>query len=466
MYHKRVLTKLLAYVRELYLVRPGDRVGVAVSGGADSVALLRALLELRTEFGAVLSVVHLHHGIRGAQADADAQFVCDLALEHELECHQQSVDVPAYAGEHAMGVEAAGRKLRYQFFESLIRRNLLDKVATAHTADDQAETVLLRTMRGAGSRGLAGIYPRLSLGEREESGVVRPLLSISRNEVEQYLESIGQRWCEDATNRDRRYLRNRVRHELLPLLERDYNPSIRRVLSESAEIARAEEDFWDAEVRSLSVDVITSGESRAAVGISALAHHPLALRRRLIRFAAEQAGLALDFHHIEELLSVAERTTSRCVLPNGYFAERRGGELVIKPRVPTVVVEDYEYHLGVPGEVVVREAGLRLRTRLVTVTGSCEGYNPAALLNPGSLASVLVVRNWKAGDRFHPVRSRSPEKLKRLLQEKKVLKPDKALWPVVVSGDSIVWVRGFPVAVQHAFRQQTGQAVLIEELSE
>ncbi|HEV2988473.1 MAG TPA: tRNA lysidine(34) synthetase TilS, partial [Candidatus Angelobacter sp.] len=182
------------YIREHSLIHPGDRVAVAVSGGADSVALLRVLLELRGDLGAVLSVAHFNHKIRGAEADADEQFVKSLAEEFELEFHGGFADVPAYAEERKLSLETAARELRQSLFMKIIEQGKTEKVATAHTQDDQAETVLMRILRGTGNRGLSGIAPF-----QQEKRLIRPLLQVTRLEVETYLHSIGQSWREDAT---------------------------------------------------------------------------------------------------------------------------------------------------------------------------------------------------------------------------------------------------------------------------
>ena len=182
-YYDAVREKVLASIREHGLLKPGDRVGVAVSGGADSVAMLRALLELRGELGIVLSVLHFNHKIRGADADEDERFVQGLAGQQGLEFHGSSADVPAYAAEHKLSLEAAGREARYQFFESFFERQALDAVTTGHTMDDQAETVLMRVLRGAGTRGLGGIYPKravIGCGGGAVGYIVRPLLGVRR----------------------------------------------------------------------------------------------------------------------------------------------------------------------------------------------------------------------------------------------------------------------------------------------
>jgi tRNA(Ile)-lysidine synthase len=239
----RVRDNVLRYIRERKLMRAGDRVAVAVSGGADSVALLRVMLHLRIDLGIVLAVAHFNHGLRGEPSQADEAFVAELAKQLALEFFCGRGDVRDHALTHKLSLETAGRVLRYRWFAQIANDHQFDAVATAHTLDDQAETVLLKFLRGAGTRGLAGIYPVLEFGKTR---VTRPLLNVSRAEVESYLESLGQPWREDETNLDRRFTRNRVRHDLLPLLEREFNPNIRALLADSAELSRAEQDYWQA----------------------------------------------------------------------------------------------------------------------------------------------------------------------------------------------------------------------------
>ena len=260
--------KVLRYIRERRLMRAGDRVCVAVSGGSDSVALLRVLLELRTELGIVVSVAHFNHGLRGEASEADEAFVAELARQYDLEFFCGRGNVRDHALTSKLSVEAAARELRYRWLTSLPESHRLDEIATGHTLDDQAETVLLKFLRGAGTRGLAGIYPEIAIGAESQdpfqptergpeeplhwdndprqpgARIVRPLLEVTREEVELYLTALGQTWREDESNLDHRFARNRVRHELLPLLGRGYNPNLQRVLSDAAELSRAEEEYW------------------------------------------------------------------------------------------------------------------------------------------------------------------------------------------------------------------------------
>lgn len=451
-----MLEKLRTCIREQELMRPGDRVGVAVSGGADSVGLLRGLLELRDELGVVLSVAHFNHKIRGAEADSDEEFVRQLAERLGLQFHCGSGDATVHAREHKLSLETAARELRYGFLRGLLTGGALDKVATGHTMDDQAETVLMRLVRGAGTKGLAGIYPAQKVGD--SGAIVRPLLRARRGEVEDYLRGLGQDWRDDPTNRDLRHLRNRVRHQLLPLLEREFNPAIAEVLSNMAQMAREEQEQWQRELETLLPQVFAlNREGGGVIHLRLLEQHPVATRRRLLRAAGEALGIRTDFEHIDGLLrlcsSQGPRAGKTFELPGGWRASVAGGELVLEKAGARRALRDYAYRLPVPGEVRVPEAGSLVRARVAA-------SNQA--LNPGALARELMVRNWRPGDRFWPEHCKGPKKLKELLQEKGVPQAERAAWPVVVSNTTIVWVRGLPPAAEFACG---GEGIVIEELA-
>jgi tRNA(Ile)-lysidine synthase len=540
LYHDRVHSlaeRVLSHIRRQELLRAGDRVGVAVSGGIDSIALLRVLLELRVELGIVLSVVHFNHRLRGAESDADQEFVAGLAREYDLELRADGDDVAGHATEERVSVETAARELRYGFFRHLFggegypsgaeapvhggvddrsaksaappkSKTVLSKIVTGHTLDDQAETVLMRMIRGAGLRGLGGIYPRILVEDEEGEGsgeIVRPLLAIRHRELEQYLKDIGQTWREDSTNVDEKFTRNRVRRLVVPLLEQEFNPAVAENLAELAEIARGEEDYWENEVsgwlgttvqwsqpewaRAVSTETglvqIAVGGPRAVSSQDAdlrmridsapwlvmnasvsrmwFLGEPVAVQRRLVKAIGENAGIPLEFKHVEEVLRVAaeDRATGKEVsLPLGWKLVLEPEELVfvtpdLRDPLPSL---DYEYELPVPGRAAVCEAGSSIEARPIPA-GAEAAYNPDHLLNAESLPGPLRVRNWRPGDRFWPAHTKSPKKIKELLQERHVAQPERKCWPVVISGDEIVWVRGFPLPAN--FRAKPGQAAIL-----
>ena len=470
------------YLRERDLVRAGHRVGMAVSGGADSVALFRLLLELRDELGLVLAVVHVNHQIRGSEADADQQFVADLAAKYSLPLHAHSADTPSFAAQRHLSLEAAARELRYKHFRRLLDEGALDKVATAHSLDDQAETVLLRLARGTGITGLAGIYPRWPVagdqrpparpGERNSpraTAIIRPLLEIRRSELLSYLENLKQAWREDASNLDQRFARNRVRHKVLPLLESELNPRVRELLAETAEIARAEEDYWAAEVARLLPQVWRAAgkAEKGSLDVATLCQYPLALQRRLVRAVAESVGLSLEFQHVEELLGLAQAPPAgekRIVLPGGWRALRSGGQLELgSPSRQSLPNHDFAYFLPLPGEVAVAETGTVFRAIVgpVSPEHTCQAYNPTCL------PDRLRVRNWRPGDRFWPGHTRAPRKIKELLQQRKIPPAQRRSWPVItvaVSGqEQVVWLRGFPPPQQLLVPPGQAEGLVIQE---
>lgn len=454
-------------------MQPGDRVGVAVSGGADSVALLRLLHEQRSELGAVLSVLHFHHGIRGVEADRDEAFVAQLTERLGLECVVGRGDVPAHAQQSRQSMETAARELRYQFFSRVLGPGRVNKIVTAHTMDDQAETVLMRTLRGAGTRGLSAIH-----AEKDSGRFLRPLLGFRRRELEQYLHSLKQAWREDESNVERQHFRNQVRHDLLPLLAKDFNPNIVEVLARSAEVARGEEDYWSREMARLLPLVVlpgrpsrgggrssaTNSERSMAFNLEVLSQHPLAVQRRLLVAALRECKLEADSDHIEMLLEVARGKRKAAELPLGWKASRSFRELGLDP--PTgkpAAASGYFHPLSVPGEAKVVEMNLLVQARLEPVAAGGEGYNSGQvageLMLPDGIS--LAVRSWRSGDCFWPAHSKSAKKVKEILQQLKVPAHDRSQWPVVAAGDDLIWVRGVrPRSVRVVFQEQLCRLII------
>jgi tRNA(Ile)-lysidine synthase len=463
---------VLDYIRSHELLRAGDRVGVAVSGGADSVGLLRVMLELRQEIGLVLTVVHLNHNLRGAESDADEGFVRELAANYGLPFLSERCDVKSYTEKRKLSLEAAARQLRYQFFENLMYQRQLDKIATAHTLDDQAETVLLKLARGAGTRGLAAIYPRvvvshqpsaLGTGQRNrklraetaDECIIRPLLGVRRKDVRGYLAEIQQSWREDSSNRDLRHTRNRIRHGILPRFERHVNPSVCETLAETAEIARGEEEYWAEETTRLLPQVWSKQDCGGSLDCKSLNAFPLALRRRLVRAAGESLGLGFEFQNVEAVLGL-ESEDSHASLPAGWIAVRHAGTIRFQKK--TEEPSDYEYKLLVPGKVAVLEAGIEIEAVAAKGDGNCA---PEQLLEGNLAAKGLVVRNWRAGDRFWPAHSKEHKKIKELLQDQHITGEEKRRWPVIASEGEIVWVAG--LGVGRNFRSRDGGGISIRE---
>ena len=464
---------VLTHLQRRGWLKAGNRVGIAVSGGADSVALLRAMLGLRGELGIVVSVVHFNHTLRAEESDADHAFVQDLARAHDLELHEARGDVARRAEDRSLSTEAAAREARYEFFWSLIESNRLDKIATAHTLDDQAETILLRLVRGTGTRGFTGIHPELtgpSRAQRSRGLIVRPLLHTRRRNVERYLTTLGQPWREDSSNRDLRHTRNRVRQSLIPLLEKDFNPEITERLADFADIAQSEEAYWHEELQ----PYLKPGSLLSQT----LVQIPLALRRRLVR-ALAPPGVQIEFRQVEEILQVAagnDDSPPACNLAEGWTFQRQEDALIFVPPEPreSRPAETGEAGFGplllpIPGKVIVPGSNRAFQAAKISLASPPSGYNPEHLYAPHLLPGELLVRAWRFGDRFWPAHSKAPKKLKELFQAKKIPAEQRASWPVMVRQregyEEVVWVRGF--AAPADFRPAPGdrEAVWLLEVN-
>jgi tRNA(Ile)-lysidine synthase len=470
--------RLLKTIRKQQSIRAGDRLAVAVSGGADSVALLCLLLELRSELGTVLSVAHVNHKLRGEEADEDERFVAKLARQHGLELHacEASVDGSPPSGVSS-GIEAAARELRYRFFRQLAREAGVTKIATAHTLDDQAETVLLRIFRGTGIRGLSGIHPQIVFEDQGHAfgEVVRPLLAFRRAALQEFLRERGQSWREDSSNRDIAFLRNRARHRLLPMIREEFGEAAIAHMGELAEIARAEEEQWERALPEIRGQGAGAAETRQAASLSGLAVAPLltlplAAQRRLIRAWLEMnvPDLSISFRLIEEALELARGAAGKKLELTGGLNVRRGRQKLLL-ELETVggrgETADYEYALVVPGAVEVPELGACIEARIVDASGVSE-YESGELLDLARMPKEVLIRNWRAGDRFWPAHTAAAKKVKELLSDRHATGVEKKLWPVAVAkGCGLIWLRGF--AVPAAFRSSVGasRAIWIRQIA-
>jgi tRNA(Ile)-lysidine synthase len=478
----------MQHLKAREFVRPGDRVGVAVSGGADSVALLLLLLELREELGIVLSVVHFNHKLRDA-SDPDEKFVAKLAAKHGLEFHSTSADVAKKAKKERANLEDAARRARYDYFRSLVDSGVCSCIAVAHTADDQAETVIAHILRGTGIAGLGGIHP-------VAGAVFRPLLNVRRAELRGYLRRKKQTWREDSTNRDTKRLRARIRKKLLPLLEKQFQPAVVEHLATLAELAREDEALLGALARQG-----IAGAARKRVGALHLPLEDLlaarvkgefnaeftenteksgwkALATRMVRYIVEQMKTRqgeMGANHVDAVLELARtgRNGSSLSLPGGVEVRKDREALLFRAAPRTEVSttratnHSFEYNIDLSRgtqDVKVPELGCVFRLRVIDWPSTREENKEREMvLDRERLRSPLVLRNWRPGDRLRPSGHQSAHKLKRLLNEKHISHWAREGWPVLTSGEALVWARGFPVAAEFAADESTRSGIVIAE---
>ena len=437
------------------LLEDMDNLLVAVSGGADSMALLTALHELRQELAVGLSVVHLNHRLRDA-ADEDEAQVRHMAESLGLRFFSARKNVAALDARQGLSIEMAAREARYALFESVARRELRGRVAvaTAHTAGDQAETILLKLVRGAGARGLSGIP---SVRDHGIIRLIRPMLDVSRRDVLAYLQARGVVWREDATNADPAFLRNRVRAELLPLLRERFNPAIQDALTRAATIL-GDEDAWLA---SLSAEILGDCRERLPSGsdrllIDRLSIVPAAARRRVLRqwlVAGGVDGETLTFEGIEAIdhLVLRPRGSGRAA-GAGWAVERRYNGLHLLTSCDDAGVEAFRGRLALRGETLVSAAGIRAwagcGNSIIRDRSSCPGALPAAAsLDRAAIGrKALFVRSWRPGDRMQPLGQSGSQKLQDIFVNSKIPRRQRGRIPIVECAGEIIWLPGYRVA--------------------
>ena len=482
----KLVELLRVSLRERFGLCAGERIAVAVSGGADSIALLRLFLELREVLGIVLCVVHFNHKLRGKASDADEKFVARLAAQHGLEFFVARENVAAKARKERANLEDAGRRARYAFFEQLVKEGRVSRVAVAHTADDQAETVVAHILRGTGLAGLAGIHP-------QAGSVFRPLLGIRRAALRAYLRDKRQTWREDASNRDKTRTRSRIRHKVLPFLEKQFQGWVVEHLCQLAELAREDNSYLDFTARFRVNEVakevgagisIPAGEFASVQrgfpktsGEESLEANTLALRKRMIREVVKRvkprAG-ELGSLHVDAVLLLAEPGHSGKILqlPGGVEVRRERGSLVFcalaSPKDKSEPgTFSLHVHLPASGEELRLDALSRI-LRLRVIDWPSEGRETSktgAVLDRGRLRAPLELRNWRPGDAMRPTGHQNRHTVARLLNELGASRWEKESWPVLTSAGELAWVLGLPVADEFAVVEGSRAAVVITEES-
>ena len=507
---EHVLAETLRKVlRERFHVTAGERIGLGISGGADSVALLRLFVELREKLGVVPCVTHFNHQLRGKASEADEKFVAKLAAQYGLEFFVAHENVGAKAKRERANMEDVGRRARYAYFERLVQEGRVARVGVAHTADDQAETVLAHILRGTGLAGLAGIHPT--------SGCVfRPLLGIRRAELRVYLRSKKQAWREDASNRDVTRTRARIRWQLLRLLEKKFNASAVEHFCQLAELAREDNAYLEHEcelrvgtlakesgkgiaipIRALNAgqkendafetdlppggEIVAGGSVAQALPGQARVPVPQGLQaalakrmvRRLVQRVKPRSG-ELGAQHVEAVLHLAQHGHSGKVvqLPGGVEVRRERDTLVFRPAASGKPETSSSYFsvevklpsLGEPMRIDALSCILAVRVIDWPSEGR-ETSESGAVLDRDRLQQPVFLRHWQPGDAMRPVGHEKRHTLARLLNEQGLTRWEKESWPVLTSAGKVAWALGLPAAAEFAVHEGSRKGVVIAEES-
>ncbi len=455
-----MLDKVRQTIEKHKLIEEGDKIVVAVSGGPDSVCLLHVLHRLREEYNLGLYGAHLNHNFRGIEAQIDAQYVSDLCEKLDILYFIKSMDVPGYAEKHGLSPEKAGRILRYDFFEEVAQKAGASGIAVAHNKNDQAETVLMRLLRGTGLQGLAGIHIR-------RGKIIRPLLDVDRESIEKYCEEHNLSPRIDKSNLESIYHRNKIRLELIPYLEEDYNPNIIANLVNTAETLKDDFDFIEEMARGIYADLIVEQSKHSLeIPIEDIQKLHSALQSRIVRLAGEQLlgrQELLGYKHVQDVLELMHRglTGKRITLPMGLIAK-------INYKNICFTTEDrgdkvFHYELPIEGSFDLQEVGGVFETKVIERENikeiSRDKYRKC--FDYDKIKGVLNVRNRKDGDYFYPLGLTGSKKLKDFFIDYKVTRNERDRVPLICDGDNIMWVVGFRISEKYKITDETKRVLEI-----
>ncbi len=457
-----VINKALSAIARHDMLSHGDNVLSGLSGGPDSVFLLNVLAGLRAKYNIVLHGLYIDHGLRPEETEGEIAFCRKICLQHEMPFLTRAVEVRSYALNMKLNIQEAARNLRYQAFEEISYELGANRVALGHTADDQAETILMRLFRGSGPTGLAGIPP-------VRKKIIRPLIEIERKEIEDFLGSEGIDFITDSSNTKKDYLRNKVRLSLMPAL-REFNPDITGALSKTAAIFREEERYFDIRVAKTLMKLISrKTETRIELFLAPFEIMDKVIMRRVLRRAIDETrGLrGILFAHIEDMMDLIRRGApgDRLYLPGGIRAIKDYATLVLTSEAPVTL---NSYTLNIPGETILKEAGVLIRASEAGIPqpGAIkipEGiWKSVGVFDADALRLPLTARPRKPGDVFYPLGFGRRKKLQDFFTDLKVPRDERSRIPLVMSGDNIVWVVGYRADDRFKVTENTKRIIQLE----
>lgn len=471
-------------IKSYRMFKPKDSVLVGVSGGPDSVALLHVLLKIASGLSLTLGMAHLNHGIRGIDSDREAEFVASLAGKLKLPFYTRKKDVLNYKKNHKLSLEEAARRVRYDFLHQVAGENKYHKIALGHHANDNAELVLMYLFRGSGPSGISGIPPVRDVFS-QYGEIVRPLIELTRHEIMDYLAVKKLEYVTDISNEDTKFLRNKVRSELIPLIKESYNPRIIETVNRLSSIIRTDEEWIEEMVTPLYEDIILySKENQIALSIPKMVRIHMAAQRRIIRRAIESIKgnlRRITFFHITSVIKLLKRAPAFASLdlPGTITVTRKEDTLYIssdekvRSRTDTdpenIEKPFFEYTVHKPGlkpeSLYIKETGYRLSFCAIGAKNMADiqsAGQQVAFFDMHSLAFPLVVRNFRSGDRFTPLGMTGSQKLKKFFINNKISRTKRANCPVLVSADKIIWVVGHRQSELGKVTQSTGNVLKVE----
>ena len=454
-----IKNEFIETIKEFKMLRPNDKVVVGVSGGADSIALMHLLHDIKNEFNLSLHIAHLNHMLRRGEAEVDMRFVQGLAHNLKLPITVESFDVGAYAAQEKLGIEEAARKVRYDFFERVAGQFKADKIAVGHNADDNVETFLMRLLRGSGIKGLCGIPPT-------RGKIIRPLIKLWRKDIEGYINLLKLVPRLDHTNYESKYMRNRVRLKLIPQLK-VYNLNIKEIIHQTILLLTEDASYLELKAEGLlSQAIVSFEENQLRLDLKKLREIEPAILNHCLRRGIEKVKgnlLGLSYCHIQDILDKLNKDSGwELHLPDGIFVFGEGGELVISPDKPQKTKrKKYFQAFSIPGEVKIEQIDKIIKVSFVDKVEKFDDANIAFVDGSKMLANVIV-RSRETGDRFVPYGLKGSKKLQDFLVDAKVPLDERDSVPIVESGGRIIWVAGLRVDDRAKVTEKTKKIVKLE----
>jgi tRNA(Ile)-lysidine synthase len=459
------------------MLKPEHSVVIGVSGGPDSVALLHILLELAPRLSLRLGVAHLNHCLRRNDSDKDAQFVETLARKFDLPCYIHKKDVRNYQIKNRLSLEEAARSVRYEFLNNIAKTKGYNRIAIGHHSDDNAELVLMNLFRGSGTLGLSGIPP--VRGDK----IIRPLIQVGRSELVEFLDQNNLKYVSDASNKDTRYLRNRVRHNLIPLLKTDYNPKISEILNRLSSIIKSEEEWLEDMVCPFfEKAVLHTQEDHIILFIQMVNRYPEALQRRIIRMAIQKIKgnlRRIRFVNIDSVIDLLRKVSAygNIDLPDRIRIQKNRDKLYIfkeKNALHDLAFKSdpsgtiiFEYKIEKLESVFIKEIQAHIRFTEMGIENVPDYRNTGQYTNffdKDILRFPMVLRNVRPGDTFKPLGVGGTQKVKKFFIDKKVPRNERIKCPILLSGGKIVWVIGHRIDESVRVRPSTRNVLKVELL--
>ncbi|RZB34080.1 MAG: tRNA(Ile)-lysidine synthase [Desulfobacteraceae bacterium Eth-SRB2] len=477
--HKGYKNKLLRTVKQTIttygMLKPRDSVLIGVSGGPDSVALFHLLLTFAPRFSLRLGVAHLNHCLRQDDSDKDAEFVASLAGRFGIPCYIHKINVRKYQIENKLSLEEAARRVRHSFLNHVAEKNRFNKIALGHHFDDNAELVLMNLFRGSGPLGISAIPPV------RNGKIIRPLLQSNRSEIITFLDQNGLKYVSDPSNRDTRFLRNRIRHDLIPLLKTSYNPKISQSLNRLASIIRSEEEWIEGVIHPLFEKAALSiQDGRIALSVSILNGIHVAAQRRIIRKAISKTKgdlRRIRLTHIDSAINLLEYGPDygNIDLPDRVRIQRKGDVILFFREKSTLRNMDvksdraetlpFEYPIAKPESLFIKEISAHVKFTEMCKKDLPDLYGTGqntGFFDRDALSFPLVLRNFRHGDRFAPLGMTGTQKIKKFFIDKKVPRKERTRCPILLCRGKIIWVAGYRIDDSVKVKSSTKNVLKIE----